>query len=420
MSNLSLGLGLGITDIPVGMGGIRQLLRLPTWDSTGKFIPGLWENDCNSALLITDHEGNLVNLPVDTIPLVDARYVDIGGGNYDAYNTDALGDPLNPAPSIAHYSETTNLIEESSNWSTWWHQVDSVTVNDALSPDGTVTADKIGELTPVSNMCRGAVTVSIAVGDKYTFSVWVKLTGSGEGDGDFDLVIVRADAGTFEQTLVPCTATSEWQRVEVTHTFGYTHTALACHIQTKADGVTELHVWGAQLEERGFSTPLVPTSGSSATRLITDVQHPYSSAYFNQDSWFAYIDLTPEQAQTALSATDEGILSLADSATNLMFVDDSNLQSTDGTNTAAVDPNYAADTKIRFLAYGDKTADVLGIGYRTMPAGSFAWATEQAYDDEIANGVTINLMFGNEHVWETHAMGMFNKHKGQAYYEANY
>jgi hypothetical protein len=177
-----------------------------------------------------------------------------------------------------------------------------------------------------------------------------------------------------------------------------------------------------QLEELSFATSTIEVQGQAGgvTRDITQVREPYSSAKFNHDGWFTYIDLTPEQAQSMMTATDEGILSLSDSATNLMFADSGGFHVTDGVNTATVNPSFAANAKMRVLAYADKDANVLGIGYRNLPSGSFTWATEQAYNDTIPSGSWINQMYGNQHIWQVHGWKVFNKHKDQTYYEDNY
>jgi hypothetical protein len=174
-----------------------------------------------------------------------------------------------------------------------------------------------------------------------------------------------------------------------------------------------------QLEESSFATPLIETEGAPVDRTLCAISYPYSSAVFNQASGFAPIDLTPAQAQSALTAA-EGIISLSDSASNFVYADASGIHITDGTNTATVNPGYAADQQFRILPYWDADAGVMGIGYRTLPAGSFTWATEQTYDGGSATDTDLNLFYGANMPWELEAAPVFNKHKDQAYYEGKY
>ncbi|MCP5009937.1 MAG: hypothetical protein GY942_08175, partial [Aestuariibacter sp.] len=53
---------------------IRQLLGLPTWDSTGKLIPGNWSDGRSSDILLPDNEGQRVAIDGDHLPYEDARW----------------------------------------------------------------------------------------------------------------------------------------------------------------------------------------------------------------------------------------------------------------------------------------------------------------------------------------------------------
>jgi hypothetical protein len=296
--------------------------------------------------------------------LVDGSYDGIGIYNTENGNTvdgnyivtEAVGSAIGTAPVIVHHPAATNVF---------------------LNSDAPATQD-----------------ITLAVGD-WTLSVH----GSGT---------VTSSAGTATGTGYGAATEGSDNTINITVEGTVTFTV---------SGGTPDYV---QVENRTFSTPPIVTGGASASRDVVKIRQAFSAAIFKQISGFAYIDLTPDHAQTALTATDEGLLSVADSASNLMFIDSGNLQSTDGTNTATVDPNYAADTKIRFLVYWDKAQDVLGIGYRTLPGGTFTWATEQSYDDAFATGSYFNLLYGNAHNWDIHNLGVVSKHQDQSYYEDNY
>lgn len=270
--------------------------------------------------------------------------------------TEATGSAISPAPVLAHHPATTNVFLNSN---------DPVTQTISVGTgDWTLSVHGSGTATSSANTATGTGYGAATDGSDNTFNI----TG----------------AGTVDITI--------------------------------AGGPPDY----VQLENKAFSTPPVLTTGSSASRTTCAISQAFSTAIFNQNSGFAYIDCTPDHAQSDLTTTDEGLLSVADSATNLLYIDSGNLQATDGTNTATVDPNYTADQKIRFFVYWDKVQDVLGVGYRTLPGGSFTWGTEQSYDDAFTSGSNLNLFYGGDHNWDIHDIGIYNKHKGQSYYEDNY
>ena len=326
-----------------------------------------------------------------------ATYVTANANTVDGSGvvTEAVGSVLSPVPTLVHYPASTNLIPQSANWSTWWAQIDAVVTNDAVAPNGYLEADKITELSAVQNMCRAYITDTVSVNDSYTFSLWVKLTGAGEGDGTFDLIIVRADAGTYETTSITITATSAWQRVEVPHTFIYVHTAIAGHITTRAGGVTELHVWGAQFEKLAFSTPIIPTAGATASRDTVGIRHPFAG-YFNQAAYTVVFDHTWSVAQTDLSATDMGMVAVQENATSVMFADSAGFKSADGTNTPLVDPTFIADNKWRCVVHGAAGGDFQVSEKDIDGVGTWVHGSALSYDGVFTEGSGwINLCYGN-------------------------
>ncbi len=55
---------------------VAQLLALPTWDATGKLIPGDWVDGRSSDILLPDHEGQNATIGGDHLPYEGARWVD--------------------------------------------------------------------------------------------------------------------------------------------------------------------------------------------------------------------------------------------------------------------------------------------------------------------------------------------------------
>lgn len=593
----------------LGVGGVRQLLFPPLWLSDGKLDPRGWINTRSSALMVKDYEGSRVAIDGGLLVMVGARYVDIGGGDYEICNTDSGGDDL---PTERKYQSIV-IIGDSLVAGSEGHDY-LPTIMDCAVVDAGIGGDRLDEmdtrfaadvvaLSPSAVFIQGGVNdaiqdrtfaqmqtsllsivakavaanINIVIGnisvwEGYTvwsearqtvadaFNAWLITYASSNdyplldiyslledpanpralnpiydsSDGlhpnipgdciiawgyadllNFDRVIswkqspassnllpvyvanlasdpnyaaddtaytptgMSLGGGDAASTTIVATANADYPGGRVYKVVnaaapgtGFSYVSIGpnvnesdlhtCSVIIKTEGgrawvkvssntftqdvaandytrfkspsfipssdrfriymSSGVTVWFIlpQYEAKAKATPPIINQGSALGRDICDNQHDYSAAVHNQASGFFYIDLTPEQAQSALSASDEGIITLSESIANLIYVDDGNLQSTDGTNTAAVDPNYAADTKIRFLVYWDTKLDVLGLGWRLLHAGSFTWAAEQSYSGETPSASLIHILLGNSQIWQIHDLGGYNKHQSQSYYDAKF
>lgn len=440
----------GITDT-----GANTTARFKVKGNSANASGDLFYIDMSTAQL-EDISGKAITVPSEQV-LVTGSGDDDGFAYYDTANANTVtasivdesaqpGAALDPTPYWAHYPAATNELKKCHVSASNWTGNDGILSDTAVTgPDGASNAIELVEDTSTGNhylQTTGGVTVTLAATTQYTISAFIK-----DGVGTRNASIggyYYGDSKAYRAYFDPTDGSYLWQtggiddygseaygngwyrcwiKITTVLTGGFQLRARIVSgttISYAGDGSSSILFDYYQVEAGSFPTPPIETTGASASRTTTLMRYPYSTDVFNQTSGFNYIDVTPTTAQADLSATDEGITSVADSSTNLITVDSGLLQSTDGTNTASVNPAFAADTKIRFLVYFDAAEDVLGIGYRTLPGGTFTWATEQAYDDEFANWSWVNLMFGNTHVWEIHDFGIMNQHKTQAYYEENY
>jgi hypothetical protein len=162
-----------------------------------------------------------------------------------------------------------------------------VTANQAIAPDGTLTADRV-------QLNRGAGTFSrlqqilSTSSAVHTFSVWMKLH-SGTTSAN---VGIRVNA-----TGVNCVVTNTWQRFTVTDTVATItpNPQILLFSSLGSDATADILVWGAQVEAGSFATSYIPTVASQVTRSADSA----SMTGTNFSSWFrlnegsAYIEYIP-------------------------------------------------------------------------------------------------------------------------------
>jgi hypothetical protein len=161
-------------------------------------------------------------------------------------------------------SAVTNIAPYSEILTTGWAASNaSLADNQGDSPDGFRTA---GTVTATANNGFGYDAIgSIANSTEYTFSIWIKRNGGSDVSGKIRLHDSASGTGT-DQAF---TATSTWQRIQVSHTSDAA--ATSSQIRVYVDNNTEsVFVWGAQLELGDGATAYLRTSGASASAVYSN------------------------------------------------------------------------------------------------------------------------------------------------------
>lgn len=172
--------------------------------------------------------------------------------------------------------QSTNLVTYSEDFSdsSWAKTNCTINSNNSISPEGTQNADKLDFTTSSGEIVR---TTSFVSGQEYTMSFYAK-TESGTLDFNY---------GNMDYTMNSGTATTEWQRFEITQTLP--STTRFPKIQTTEIG--SLLLWGFQIEQLSHSTSYIATNGSTVTRDADTCTDAGSSADFNSEEGVLYAEI---------------------------------------------------------------------------------------------------------------------------------
>jgi hypothetical protein len=240
------------------------------------------------------------------------------------------------------WESRTNLLLRSEDLSTTWtNEESSESVNVAIAPDGTLTADLlIPNTNNLGHWINQSVTTTAAV---HTLSFFAKAAGysvaqvlnanSGSDFVNFDLSTgLVGSSASYTGTITSigngwyrCTATftatsglGGWGRIGIVPASTSTRGAAFA-----GDGFSGVLIWGAQLELGSFATPYIPTVAAQVTRVADSATMTGTnfSQWFNPEQGCLFIDAVSVNAGsstatiTALGSADANNRILANSRT---------------------------------------------------------------------------------------------------------
>lgn len=164
-----------------------------------------------------------------------------------------------PISIATSYGNNLCLWSEEFQNAVWFGQVgdEVVTANTDLGNDGTTTADTI-TLPSATSAYAQTVSTNTTAGNQYTFSVWVKGSGT--------LYISLWDNATGYQNGSVITLSGTLTRYSITATYDPASTTRRVYIRRNSGTATSVKAWGAQLQT---GATLSSTYGKTTSAPVT-------------------------------------------------------------------------------------------------------------------------------------------------------
>jgi hypothetical protein len=305
--------------------------------------------------------------------------------------------------------QRTNLILQSEDFSTTWTNANSSEqTNVIVSPDGTLTGDKLVEDTSTASHDVRQLTSTLTDGVSYTFSVYAKAAGrnlhitytinTAGHSAVFDLTSGTVSSVTASITPSITSVGNGWYRCTVTATkvtTGTTIIRVSTHsgvLSYTGDGYSGIYIWGAQLEAGAFATSYIPTTTAQVTRSADSASMTGSnfSSWYRADEGTLYADFVTPVASTlhvpvalaqGVTGFTDTVLIWGDAASQFYVLANNSVQAQidGGTPTANTQLKVSGAYKVNDFALslngGTVATDASGIvpvGVNTMIIGNWS------------------------------------------------
>jgi hypothetical protein len=259
---------------------------------TLKFGNKTWATKVGSTLAYNDENGNYKPLPFAFTRSTSATRVNKEGLIEVVTNDRPRIDYTDTSDGVLLLEKAaTNLITYSEDFSNafWAKSNSSITSNSAISPDGSLNADKLTANTSAAILSSTVissgntdVTVSFFAKSDTLSSFSITEAFYFGTVTNFNLSLVTSDNGQIEDYG------SGWYRCSKTYTYGSGQQIVATQIKTGAIG--SFYLFGGQAEVGNLSS-YIPTQGSASTRVAETANNSGNSEVFNDSEGVLFANI---------------------------------------------------------------------------------------------------------------------------------
>jgi hypothetical protein len=417
ISTSAVGVGFSIeatsiTESPVGSGWYRCVMTATSSNST--FYPIIYSSNSATAGIIPSFTGTnrtalvwgaqleardtvTAYTPTTTqaitnyIPTLLTAPSNVARFDHNPVTGESLG--------LLVEEQRTNLVtysEEFDNAAWGVKSNSSITANTLVSPDGTLSGDKLVENTASGQHWVGGNTgATITSGVSYTISVYAKQAERGyfqfygdAGGGRLTTgAVFNLTNGTVYSTVSGATSSitsvgNGWYRCSVTATasstgssylyIGLRQNSSPATDSYTGDGYSGIYIWGAQLEAGAFPTSYIKTQASQVTRSADSASMTGTnfSDWYRQDEGTLYVEaftVEPSGFTAGICGVNDGTvnnsLQLNYSSTYNRLEVNSN-----GTSQASLDISRSAPNIFGKFSYSAKVNDFIFASDGTLSA----------------------------------------------------
>ena len=281
--------------------------------NTLKFGNGEWYGKKDTILAYNDENSNYKPLPFDFSRALSATVVNKAG----LIETVGSGEPRidflgNTKGALKLEPQRINSIADSEDFSQWSPTGGGVTSNQTISPDGSLSADKLFAQTNngqhrvnfSSSNASGATTFSFFVKSAEYNSVWGRI---GSSTVYFNLENGESYNNTTATTSSMKYYGNGWYRCIITKEVSISNEICRINLTQSykdsddwtGDGTSGFYVWGAQHEVGSYATSYIPTSGSIKTRVADACNNSGNDQVINSTEGVFYAEVENSSPSTS-------------------------------------------------------------------------------------------------------------------------